>query len=136
MHPPYTKSLLLFSFSCRKRHSSETLSDSSGDYDDYYPGVGSANGSSADDDEQGRSQTPVMNECTAAMVLMNLSFSPQGRSGRLAAARNSNSGKQFTAASDSLAGLTIPGKTQTALFDSVAPKTSRFWKFSLATDLI
>jgi hypothetical protein len=53
--------------SCRKRHNSETYSDSSGD--EYNSGIWS---SGSDD----RSATPVMSECTAAMVLMNLSFSP------------------------------------------------------------
>jgi hypothetical protein len=62
-----SKSLFSPFFSCRKRHSSETLSDSSGD--DYNSGMWSSGS-----DE--RSATPIMSECTAAMVLMNLSFSP------------------------------------------------------------
>ena len=60
-----------FTFHCsgRKRRGSETLSESSGD-DECNSGVWSTTS-----DE--RSQTPVMSECTAAMVLMNLSFCPR-----------------------------------------------------------
>ena len=54
-------------FSCRKRHNSEAYSDSSGD--DYNSGMWSSGS-----DE--RSATPIMSECTAALVLMNLSLSP------------------------------------------------------------
>ena len=54
-------------FSCRKRHNSEAYSDSSGD--EYNSGMWSSGS-----DE--RSATPIMSECTAALVLMNLSLSP------------------------------------------------------------
>ena len=73
---------LISSFSGRKRRGSETLSDSSDEGElDYSPWSSSSE----------RAATPVMSECTAAMVLMNLSHAQLAAASAAAAASASSS---------------------------------------------
>ena len=71
-----------FFYSGRKRRGSETLSDSSDEGElDYSPWSSSSE----------RAATPVMSECTAAMVLMNLSHAQLAAASAAAAASASSS---------------------------------------------